>query len=464
MIFNVRYGFATNSSSTHSIIISNDKIRNNPPEDEYYGWNHFTLSKKANKKEYLAGILHQHLSHLIGDEMAKDLACVWCNLENDNARIGVIDHQSVPALPLNWDNRGLNRQFFDEYQKFLLKESVIILGGNDNETKVHPLACKFHPFIIPMIYDRSNSNLVARKDEVNGYWVIFDREEGTKIRLAFSEEQPKPTKASAPELVDLKITNYCEHSCSFCYQNSSKGGKHADVSYIDSVIRCLSEHQVFEVALGGGDPTTHPNFSGILRTCQYYGVVPNFTVSNLDWLKDPDKREKWLDFCGGIAYSTTSSYGVRELGFAIDRYNLPSQKFQVQIIEGVVNELQFARILEECNYHNLTLTILGYKQIGRGKDFAEKRRLYKFDWISLVNKAWNDNRCPRIGVDTAIVAKHQDALKNIGVDDIFFTTREGSFSCYIDAVKQEIGPSSYDPDKMESFTELDQFIPKFSTF
>lgn len=461
MIFNVRFGFATNSSSTHSIIISKEKIRNNPPNDKYFGWDHFTLSKTSSKRDYLAAILNQHLTHVVGDEMARDLVVVWCNLP-EGAEIGMVDHQSVPALPLNWDGRGLNRQFFKEYGKFILDESVVILGGNDNDDKVHPRAKDHTPFILPLIYDRKNTDLVARKDKANGYWTIFDRGEGTKIRMSFSDHQTVPTKASAPELVDVKITDHCKRHCSFCYQGSSKEGSHGDRNYIDRVIRTLAENEVFEVALGGGDPTSHPNFSDILRTCRWKGVVPNFTVANLDWLDDPNQRHEWLDFCGGIAYSVTTGYEVRRLGFTLNKYQIPSNKFQIQIIEGVVNDYQFDQILEECHYHNFTLTILGFKDTGRGKSFGD--RLHSYNWIDKVKKSWRDGKPVNIGVDTLIADKYRNDLINHGVDEIFFTTREGSFSCYIDAVKQQIGPSSYAPKQMISFTDTDQFIQKFSTF
>lgn len=461
MIFNVRYGFATNSSSTHSIIITKDKIRNNSPGDKYFGWEFFTLSKTSAKRDYLAAILNQHLSHLIGDKMARDLVILWCGLP-EGTEIGSVDHQSVPSLPLNWDGRGLNYQFFKEYKKFILDEAVVILGGNDNDDKVHPQTKGRDPFILPLIYDQRNTNLVAKKDPVNDYWTLFDRDKGTKIRMQFSPNQAKPTKSSSPELVDLKITDYCAKHCAFCYQGSSKDGVHGDRHYIDRVIRTLAENEVFEVALGGGDPTSHPHFSEILRNCRWQKVVPNFTVASIDWLNDEKKRQEWLDFCGGIAYSVTTGYEVRQLGFALNKYQIPSNKFQVQIVEGVVNDYQFDQILKECHYHNLTLTILGFKDTGRGESYT--KRLHSYNWIGKVKKAWSDGNYVNVGVDTLIADKYQDELVNHGIDEIFFTTREGSFSCYIDAVKQEMGPSSYAPKQMTSFDNMDQFVQKFSTF
>ena len=461
MIFNVRFGFATNSSSTHSIIISKEKIKNDAPSDKYFGWEFFTLAKTSSKRDYLAAILNQHLTHLIGDKMAKDLVLLWCDLP-EGTEIGSVDHQSVPSLPLNWDGRGLNYQFFKDYKKFILDESVVILGGNDNTKKSHPKGKGRHPFNLPLIYDRGNTHLVARKDATYGYWTLFDRDVGTKIRMQFSSDQDIPDKSSSPELVDLKITDHCAKHCSFCYQGSNKDGVHGDRYYIDRVIRTLAENQVFEVALGGGDPTSHPDFSEILKTCRWNKVVPNFTVASIDWIDDDKKRHEWLDFCGGVAYSVTTGHEVRRLGFALNRYQIPSKKFQIQIVEGVVNDYQFDQILEECHYHNLTLTILGFKETGRGESYA--KRLHSYNWIDKVKKAWINGNHVTIGVDTLIADKYRNELVRNGIDDIFFTTREGSFSCYIDAVKQQIGPSSYDPKQMTPFDDTDQFIQKFLSF
>ena len=70
MIYNVRLGFATNSSSTHSIIFTTDKIKSRIPKDGYFGWEFFTLAKKSEKKAYLATILYTHL-HYVGEVIVR---------------------------------------------------------------------------------------------------------------------------------------------------------------------------------------------------------------------------------------------------------------------------------------------------------------------------------------------------------------------------------------------------------
>ena len=39
-----------------------------------------------------------------------------------------------------------------------------------------------------------------------------------------------------PESIDLKITNYCENNCKYCYANSNKEGKHANKNFIKDII------------------------------------------------------------------------------------------------------------------------------------------------------------------------------------------------------------------------------------
>jgi hypothetical protein len=228
----------------------------------------------------------------------------------------------------------------------------------------------------------------------------------------------------------------------------------------------LKKYQVFEVALGGGEPTAHPDFERILRTCSWCNIVPNFTTKTLDWLKNDTRRNVILSYAGGFAYSVSNNREVRELGFLLDKYNIDKSRVQVQVIDGVASDWAFPEILKECAYHNLTLTILGFKSTGRGEKFAETRQPYKFDWIGMVKKARDNGDYVTIGVDTLMVQKYQDVFKEEGIDEIFFTPEEGKFSCYIDGVAEKIGPSSYSPDDMTAFPydSFNQFLQKFTTF
>jgi len=105
----------------------------------------------------------------------------------------------------------------------------------------------------------------------------------------------------APTLVDFQITNYCNLSCPHCYAESSPAAAH--VSYAD-IIRVLDNCQkagVFEVALGGGEPTLHPNFSQILKACRKRDLVCNLATNG----KELNKKMVQLlaKYCGAVALS-----------------------------------------------------------------------------------------------------------------------------------------------------------------
>lgn len=461
---NVRFGFATNSSSTHSIIITKKQVSDDL--EDYFGWDYFTASSQQAKRQYLAGILRYHLEPLVGRIITHDLILYWLDVDifNESLCIG-IDHQSMPCLPRLWEGHGLDLDFFNDYKDFLLNEHVVIIGGNDNDDEKHPLEKGNRSFVLPLFYEESGV-IVARKDVKYNYWSLYNRRTGTKIRLALDKKQPAITKGFAPELVDLKITDYCPKKCAFCYQNSTVNGLHGNMDYITSVLDCLSQHHVFEVAIGGGEPIDHPQFIEILQKCKYYHIVPNFTTKNITWLSDDKKRQAILENIGGFSYSIDCDRDVRKLGFLLEQYGIDKHRIQVQIVEGVLSEYLFTKVLEECSYHNITLTILGFKTTGRGDSFLQKHNINTFNWFDLVKKMQKKGHYVSIGIDTVIAQKYSDELKNQGINGLFYTKKEGQFSCYIDGVTQQIGPCSYEPHNMKNFNKtcFNDFLDYFSEF
>ena len=445
MITNIRLGFATNSSSTHSIVI---KKPNHKIEDEYdkhyFGWDFFTAASSKAKDRYLGALVFQHLRGYVGWELAKDLCGLWFKGFNCNV---TVDHQSCPLIPRGWEETGIDKQFVLEYREFLQNPNLVILGGNDNTDEEHPLTTTYPPFVIPSIGSYSK-RVVARKDEELGFWTLFDRENGTKLRMTFSEHQPTITRSSVPELVDLKITDFCNFGCKFCYQGSTPQGKHADISYLRKVIYALGELKVLEVAIGGGEPTLYPEFLEVLRLCHYQHIVPNFTTKNLAWLKDDETRECYLDLIGGFAYSCTSYHQAKELTKLIEKYDLPRNKIQIQVVEGTLDNFTLKEILKLCSWYNINLTILGFKEIERGKTYRQIENDDNQTWLDIVKKCYEKEWYVNVGIDTCMARKYQDKLVKEGIPRISYHVDEGKFSCYIDGCQEKMGPSSYEPERM----------------
>ena len=441
-IENIRLGFATNSSSLHSIVILPDKIR---PDKDYtdhpgeYGWDNFTLVSQLEKRRYMAILLKPHIEELIGSELTTTL------LENLlDVRINpddYIDHQSTQNFPR--DIKGhINMDYLRDYIEFIKRRDVAILGGNDNGGE-HPLIEE--PGVInlgiPHLLKETENIIRAHKDDISGHWVLFDTTNGHKVSLSFDAPAAARSFSSFPELVDISITDYCDAGCRYCYRASTENGKHAKLSYINEIIDSLVKVGTFEVAIGGGEPTTHPEFGTILKMFKEDGIIPNFTTRRTDWMQD-DRKEGYLSSCGSFAFSVDSFYDFMDmLNIALSN-RVPLNKINIQIVDKTIHHSELNRILDACDLHGLRVTILGYKTTGFGARFIkpdQNRDPIKTDWL----KSLQESKICMIGIDTTIAKEYEKELEARKVPKYLYRIEEGMFSMFIDAVAKKAGPSSY---------------------
>ena len=454
-ISNVRMGLATNSSSTHSLIFLPPDMKVRTTEYREFGWEFFTAADRKSKQNYLALTLYDNLQRMMGDSNARVIVQSLFKgsdvLEDTSShdypnhfiQWAYIDHQSMQLLPANWDGKGVDLGFFEAYKRFILDNPIAILGGNDNTDEGHPLGSSGEPVLIDLPRD-SHDLLVARNDGT--HWVLFNRSTGAKIRFSFEQTQKPITKALTPELVDIKITDFCPFGCAYCYQGSTHKGKHAEKQVLSSLPSILGGMKVFEVAIGGGEPTLHPDFISMLGNFRYYNIVPNFTTKSLAWLRDEKQRKPILEACGAFAYSVTRATDVHELVKMLHKYDIETDGYSYKPAKATVQYVlecggDLEGILRAASNAGLRITLLGFKDTGFGKDFKKVSE----DWIEIVQKVKEDkSRWLNLGVDTAIIQKYGNEIKSkLGVHDALFTAQEGKFSMYIDAVEKRVAPSSY---------------------
>ena len=274
---------------------------------------------------------------------------------------------------------------------------------------------------------------------------FFDSRNGTKLRFALG----RYTKARIPELVDIKITDYCPFACAFCYQDSTLQGKHARIENMEFIIRELAKHKVFEVALGGGEPTDHPDFLTILRGFREAGVVPNFTTKSLGYVK-----RNWMrlePYVGAFAYSAET---VDDL-YKADKMlkDVPRDRVNIHYVMGLQGEYEFLRFMYEAHRLNFRVTLLGYKTVGRGDQVEHQN----YDWwIDRVSTLVRMGRCPTFSIDTPMAEQYADRLP---VDRRMFHTREGFVSAYIDAVQMGMSASSFENQNLVPFD--DRWVTRF---
>ena len=255
-------------------------------------------------------------------------------------------------------------------------------------------------------------------------------------------------RPKVPELVDIKITDYCDIGCSFCYQDSTREGVHADKK---SVYELFSySWEIFEFAIGGGEPTTHPDFTEIIRrlSAGKQNFV-NFTTRSTKWFDDIDIVRSVRRDVSGVAYSVNDAKEMEKFIVLHRKYFEYDVELYFHVIPELIGAEKFKQIIavaDELNkgeYHRnrkIHITALGFKETGRA-DGMEKDKM-----PGLVELVTSSTRTP-IGVDTKIAKDYEEELRVAGVYSKLYTTREGEFSMYYDAVEQKAYKSSYELDR-----------------
>jgi hypothetical protein len=293
--------------------------------------------------------------------------------------------------------------------------------------------------------ENRSKSLRARFDSSGNFWSLFDSENGTKIKLSF--ENGNADKSEVPELVDIKITDYCDEGCQYCYQGSTVKGEHASMDTIRQVIYSLAELETFEVAIGGGEPTQHPKFIEILKICHSNGIKPNFSTRNADWLVQHWNEIK--DFVGAVGLSVDDNNKLLEKLSKL--HGLDGLNLTIQVVVGTCSKETLKLIIETCKTFHVTVLLLGWKDTHRGKkgpiyddvdvarvleSFMEEERQYPNGESC---RPWNG---PRVAFDTMMVQQMKEWLEQHS-NHWYFSIREGAHSMYIDCVTKKMAQSSY---------------------
>lgn len=447
-IQNFRLGLATNSSSSHSIVWAPNRalgIRDDLDGD--YGWGNFTLATYESKRDYIASMLvdydHTNLQEVVS---FFDLKSYW--------EPSSIDHQSNDILSpkLVTSKNPLARVFLGELREWLRRDDVIILGGNDNSDG-HPLY-KNHPLISVQDVLQATSEAILGNNEHevmydNGSWVIFNANPKSgwrygpyKVRWTFDPEK-EVGKSNFPELVDIKITDFCPFGCKWCYQASTLEGVHAPFERIEAIAHELASLGCFEVALGGGEPTLHPDFKRILKVFESVGILANFTTRNVKFLEEEGIFDT---FKGNVAISVETGKDVQKINDMFRKYEI-RDRIVLHYVMGSSSLEEMKKILA----YGFNTTLLGFKTTGFGSTFDPHD--YS-DWRSALDDLLMGKDSSKddfiyfdakIGIDTAL-ANQSDMS---GIPPHLYYTEEGRFSFYIDAVKNTFAPSSFCPSVLE---------------
>lgn len=268
----------------------------------------------------------------------------------------------------------------------------------------------------------------------NGNYNVMIFEDGTKIRMNKLDN----LVPEFPENIDLKITNYCDMNCPMCHEDSNTSGKHGDIlnaKFIDTL------RPYTEVAIGGGDALSHPDLLRFLYKLKQRNIIPNITVNLKHFIKNYDilKVLSEVKLIYGIGVSVPNDVKMEDLILLKSLDNIV-----VHVINGIVSK----KLLVKLNtIKDLSLLILGYKDIRRGQSFKSRNvEIINNNMNFLYNDLGNlikNSKFKVISFDN--LALEQLNVKRFLTEDQwneFYMGNDGNYTMYIDLVENKYAISS----------------------
>ena len=281
-----------------------------------------------------------------------------------------------------------------------------------------------------------------------------------------------PEMGPWPELADISISNYCTNECEYCYRSSNPEGKQISVKDYDFLLDQLTNDKygsVFQVALGGGEPLLHPDFSEILKiTKEKFNIIPNYTTSGKFF--DEKNIEATKKYCGAIAisydpYRDLSLDDISEIGSYLKDNDIKANIHYVISEKTLNNAIEILKGEFDDYFKSFNAIIfLTHKPHGRANsaDSIKSPKLLK-SFLKLID---NPISQVRIGFDACFVPI---LMKETKVDNNMIDSCEcGFFSVYIDENLNVMPCSFCNDDKskynLKEFDFEDIWANKFSEY
>jgi hypothetical protein len=264
---------------------------------------------------------------------------------------------------------------------------------------------------------------------INGGTEVKLYADGTKHRRVFDVSVPP----EFPEQMDMKVTDWCDAGCAWCHEGSTLRGKHGDVDAMLSLLKGLPPG--VEIAIGGGDPLSHPEFEKLVRGLSGAGLVPNVTVNGRHIARHRDRLE-----------TLAAERAIFGVGVSFHE-RFPDWSYP-HLVDHVIAGIDDPEILLQSQGRKIL--ILGYKSWGRGSGYKRK---------------WSEQVKTRLNLWyrllPLIARNHHLSFDNLAIEqlkprrifrdpseyDRYYMGREGEYSLYVDGVKQEYATSSYAADR-----------------
>lgn len=267
----------------------------------------------------------------------------------------------------------------------------------------------------------------------NGNFVTTILNDGTKIRETKDDE----FIPSFAENMDIKICNYCDMGCKFCHEGSTINGKFGNIlneKFIDTL------HPYQEVAIGGGDATSHPDLIPFLKKLKEQKVIANMTVNQIHFEKKHELIKKLVDekliYGLGVSLVNPTKHFIE----LIKQY----PNAVIHVINGVLKPSD----IKALENNDLKMLILGYKHLRRGNEYFEEEQKY-----IEVKQQWLYENLEDIIQKFNVVSFDNLAIEQLNVKrlltqkewDEFYMGDDGKVTYYVDMVERKFAQSSTAP-------------------
>lgn len=284
----------------------------------------------------------------------------------------------------------------------------------------------------------------------NGNFTTKIFSDGTKVR----ETEDNVFIPAFAENMDIKITNCCDMRCKFCHEGSTVDGKHGDIlnaKFVDTL------HPYQEVALGGGDVTSHPDLIPFLHKLKERKVIANITVNQKHFEEKQDLIRRLVDekLVYGIGVSLVNP---------TDSFISLVKKYPnavIHVINGILTESDVEKLAD----NNLKMLILGYKQLRRGNEYFSSNSLF-----IQMNQDWLVKSLPNIVERFNTVSFDNLAIEQLDVHrlltkeewDEFYMGDESEFTYFIDMVEKKFAKNSTAPfdKRYDLLNSVDEMFEK----
>lgn len=238
--------------------------------------------------------------------------------------------------------------------------------------------------------------------------------------------------------------NFLVHNC---HEGSSLDGEHAelDEAFIDTL------HPYTELAIGGGNPLSHPRILHFLEKLQQKKIIANMTVHQVHFME-----------YAGLIKSMVAHKLVYGVGISmID----PSDEFiamvktipnaVIHVINGIVTMEQLERLYD----NGLKVLVLGCKDLRRGARYhdaeVDRRKADLYDALPEVRKHFKVLSFDNLAIEQL------DVRRIVPADewDQFYMGDDGNYTMYIDMVNREFAKSS---TSLKRYPMMDSIDDMFS--